>query len=73
LTRRVARAARGGYYDFLVYVATDNNFARKIAASNDIVNALKQEPMQRGYLYYSNGTLMKDLAKLSQEESQGSR
>jgi hypothetical protein len=73
LTRRVARAARGGYYDFLVYVATDNNFARKIAASNDIVNALKQEPMQRAYLYYSNGTLMKDLAKLSQEESRGSR
>lgn len=73
LTRRVARAVRGGYYDFLVYVATDKDFAKKIAASNDIINALKQEPVQKAYLYYANGTLMNDLAKLSQEESSGSR
>lgn len=73
LTRRIARAARGGYYDFLVYLATDKNFAKNIAASQDIVNALKKEPMQRAYLYYSNGKLINELAKLDQDERRGGR
>ena len=73
LTRRIARAARGGYYDFLVYLATDKNFAKNVAAAGSIVDALKKQPVQQGYLYYSNGRLMSDLAKLDQEESRGGR
>lgn len=73
LTRRIARAARGGYYDFLVYLATDKNFSKNVAAAGSIVDALKKQPVQQGYLYYSNGRLMSDLAKLDQEESRGGR
>lgn len=70
LTRRVARAMRGGYYDFLVYLATDKNLAKNVATANSIVDALKKEPVQRMYLYYSNGRLMRDLALLDIDERQ---
>lgn len=68
LTRRVARAMRGGYYDFLVYLATDKNLAKRIATADSIVDAFKKEPVQRAYLYYSNGRLMRDLALLDIDE-----
>lgn len=68
LTRRVARAMRGGYYDFLVYLATDKNLAKRIATADSIVDILKKEPVQRAYLYYSNGRLMRDLALLDIDE-----
>jgi hypothetical protein len=68
LTRRVARAMRGGYYDFLVYLATDKNLAKRIATADNIVEALKKEPVRRMYLYYSNGRLMRDLAMLDIDE-----
>ena len=68
LTRRVARAMRGGYYDFLVYIGTDKNLAKKVAAANSMVDALKKEPVQRLYFYYSNNRLMRDIAMLDAQE-----